>query len=69
MTLFPPMLRKEYFDCPERLFRSTLHLTEGGEGSLYPRTVLSWLFQSGSISAVYNADFPFEMSAGITAVD
>ncbi len=46
MTLSPSVLRKEYFDCPERLFRGTLHLTEGGEGSLYPRTpsgVLRWL--------------------------
>jgi hypothetical protein len=50
MTLFPSVLRKEYFDCPERLFRSTLHLIEGGEGSLYPRTLLA--VQGGSVTAV-----------------
>ncbi len=35
-TLFPFVLRKAYFDCPERLLHSmvgTLHLIEGGEGS------------------------------------
>jgi hypothetical protein len=45
-TLFLSVLRKEYFECPERLLRSTLHLIEGGEGSLYPRTFLAvprWL--------------------------
>ncbi len=45
-TLFPSVLRKEYFDCPERLLRNTIHLIEGGEGSLYPRTLLAvqrWL--------------------------
>jgi hypothetical protein len=46
MTLFPSVLRKGYFDCPDRLFRSTLHLMEREEGSLYPRTLLGvprWL--------------------------
>ncbi len=44
--IFPSVLRKEYFDCPERLLRNTIHLIEGGEGSLYPRTLLGvprWL--------------------------
>ncbi len=68
MTLFPSVLRKEYFDSPERLFRSRyITFNRGRRGESVP----SYSLGCSKVAQLllYNADFPFEMSAGITVVD
>jgi hypothetical protein len=45
-TLFPSVLRMEYFDCPERLLHSTLHVIKREDRGDCP-LVLSRLFQGG----------------------
>ncbi len=67
-SLFPFVLRKAYFDCPERLLLSgmvgALHLIEGGEGS----GVCSRCSKEAQL-LLYNADSPFVILAGIAVVE
>ncbi len=71
-TIFPLVLRKEYFDCPQRNSPAVFYITfnrEGGDESVRYRTLYFLGCSKVAQLLLYNANFPFVMSAGIALVD